>query len=125
MVVKSLGIKNHSYFIMVFLKDFDVRNVKVVRQESRSGSDIYYIRYIVNKLQYDINSVNPLFLIIKHLLGYIELIPGSRDRYLVFNEDSNDKVKDFWKFIEDKIEKLMKKKEEKIKLHLAMQTIKY
>ena len=125
MVVKSLGIKNHSYFIMVFLKDFDVRNVKVVRQESRSGADIYYIRYIVNKLQYDINSVNPLFLIIKHLLGYIELIPGSRDRYLVFNEDSNDKVKDFWKFIEDKIEKLMKKKEEKIKLHLAMQTIKY
>ena len=113
MVVKSLGIKNHSYFIMVFLKDFDVRNVKVVRQESRSGADIYYIRYIVNKLQYDINSVNPLFLIIKHLLGYIELIPGSRDRYLVFNEDSNDKVKDFWKFIEDKIEKLMKKKKKR------------
>ena len=112
MVVKSLRIKNHSYYFwddMVYLKDFDVRNVKVVRQESRIGADIYYIRYIAIKPQYDINSGNPLFLIVKHLLGRIELIPGSSDRYLVFNEDSNDKIKDFWEFIEDEIVKLMKK----------------
>ena len=126
MVVKSLGIKNHSYYFwddMVYLKDFDIRNVKVVWQESKIGADIYYIRYIVNKPQYNIKSVNPLFLIIKHLIGRVELLPGSGDRYLVFNEDSNDKIKDFWKFIEDKIDQLMKKK--MIKLHLAMQAIKY
>ena len=125
MVVKPLVIKNNSFYFwddMVYLKDFDVRNVKVVRYESRIGADIYYIRYIKSKPQYDINSVHPLFLIVKHLLGRIELIPGSSDRYLVFNEDSNDKMKDFWKFIEDKIDKLMKKM---IKLHFAMQTIKY
>ena len=113
MVVKSLGIKNHSYYFwddMVYLKDFDIRNVKVVWQESKIGADIYYIRYIVNKPQYNIKSVNPLFLIIKHLIGRVELLPGSGDRYLVFNEDSNDKIKDFWKFIEDKIDQLMKKK---------------
>ena len=112
MAVKQLIIKNHSYYFsddMVYLKDIDVENVKVVKQESRIGADIYYIRYIVNKPQYDINSVNSIFLIVKHLLGRIELIPGSSDGYSVFNEDSNDKIKDFWKFIEDKIDKLMKK----------------
>ena len=60
-----------------------VKHVKVVRYESKVGDDIYCIRYIVNKPQYDINSVNPLFLIAKHLLGRIELIPGSSDRYMV------------------------------------------
>ena len=64
MVVKLLVTKNHSFYFwddMVYLKDFDVRNVKVVRYESRIGADIYCIRYIVNKPQYNIKSVNPLF----------------------------------------------------------------
>ena len=100
-----------------------ILKILMLSYESRIDADIYCIRYIVNKPQYNIKSVNPLFLIIKHLLGRIELIPGSSDRYLVCNEDSNDKIKNFWKFIEDKIDKLMKKK--MIKLHLAMQTIKY
>ena len=46
----------------------------------------YHIGYIVNKPQYDIDSVNPLYLIIRNLVGRIEKIQGSSDRYLVVDE---------------------------------------
>ena len=52
MVVKSLKIKNKSYYFwddIVYLNDFDVKLVKVVRRESQIGVDIYYIGYVVNK----------------------------------------------------------------------------
>ena len=64
MVVKSLKIKSKSYYFwddMVYLDDFDVKLVKVVRRESRIGVDIYSIGYVVNKPQYDINSINLLY----------------------------------------------------------------
>ena len=77
MVAKSLKIKNKSSYFwddMVYLDDFDVKLVKVVRRESQIGVDIYYIGYVVNKPQYDTESVNPLYLIIKHLFGCVEKI---------------------------------------------------
>ena len=43
MVVKSLKIKtksNYYYDDMIYLDDFDVKLVKVVKQESRIGADI-------------------------------------------------------------------------------------
>ena len=52
MAVESLKIKNKSYYFwddMVYLDDFDVNLVKIIRRESRIGVDIYYIGYIVNK----------------------------------------------------------------------------
>ena len=51
---------------MVYLDDFDVKLVKVARRESGIGVDIYYIGYIVDKPQYNISSVNPLYLIIRN-----------------------------------------------------------
>ena len=109
MVVKSLKIKNKSYYFwgdMVHLDDFDVKLVKVVRRESRIGVDIYYIGYVVNKPQYDIKSVNSLYLIVKHLFGRIEKIEISSDRYLVVDENNKEVINVFdklWKFIEDEI----------------------
>ena len=90
-----------------------VKLVKLVRRESRIDVDIYYIGYIVNKAQYDIDSVNPLYLIIRNLVDRIEKIQSSSDRYLVF-EESNKKVisvfDKLWKFIKDEINRLVKKK---------------
>ena len=48
----------------------------------------YHIGYIVNKPQYDIDSVNPLYLIIRNLVGRVEKIQGSSDRYLVVDESN-------------------------------------
>ena len=115
MVVESLKIKNTSYYFwndMVYLDDFDVKLVKVARRESRIDVDIYYIGYIVNKAQYDIDSVNPLYLIIRNLVDRIEKIQSSSDRYLVSDESNKKVISVFdklWKFIKDEINRLVKK----------------
>ena len=118
MVVESLKIKNTYYYYyyddIVYLDDFDVKLVKVVRQKSRIGVDIYYIGYVVNKPQYDIDSVNPLYLIIRNLIGRKEKIEGLRDRYLVVDESNKKVITVFdklWKFIKDEINRLIKKKD--------------
>ena len=123
MIVESLKIKNTSCYFwndMVNLDDFDVKLIKVVRRESRIDVDIYYIGYIVNKPQYDIDSVNPLYLIVRHLFGRVEKIQGSSDRYLVVDESNKKVISVFdklWKFIKDEINRLIKKM---IKLLLVM-----
>ena len=64
------------------------------------------------KSEYDINSINPLYLIVKSLLGRIEKIEGSSDRYLVVDENNKEVINVFdklWKFIEDEINRLMKR----------------
>ena len=97
---------------MVYLDDFNVELVKVVRRESRIGVDIYYIGYIVDKPQYNINSVDPLYLIIRNLVGRIEKIEGSSDRYLVVDESNKKVINVFdklWEFIKDEINRLIKK----------------
>ena len=63
MVIKSLKIKNQSYYHwnnIIFIDDFDIKFVKIVKRESRIGADIYCIGYVVNKLEYDMNSAKPL-----------------------------------------------------------------
>ena len=114
MVVEPLKIKskcNYYWDDMVYLDDFDVKLVKVVRRESRIAVDIYYIGYVL-KPEYDINSTNPLYLIVKSLLGHIEKIEGSSDRYLVVDENNKEVINAFdklWKFIEDEINRLIKR----------------
>ena len=83
MVIKSLKIKNQSYYYwyyIIFIDDFNIKFFKIAKRESRAGIDIYYIGYVVNKLEYDINSVKPLCLSVESLLGSVEKIDGSNDR---------------------------------------------
>ena len=115
MVVESLQIKNTSYYFwndIIYLDNFDVKLVKVVRRESRIDVDIYYIWYVVNKPQYHINSINPLYLIIRHLFGRAEKMQRSSDRYVVVDESNKKVISVFdklWKFIKDEINRLIKR----------------
>ena len=68
-----------------------------------TGIDIYYIRYVVNKLEYDVNSVKPLYLSVKSLLGSVEKVDGSSDRYLVIDK-SNTKVINVFNTLREYIE---------------------
>ena len=98
MVIKSLKIKNQSYCYwndIIFIDDFDIRYLKIAKRESQIGVDIYYIGYVVNKLEYDINSVKPLYLSVKSLLGSVEKIDGSRDRYLVIDKSNIEVINVF------------------------------
>ena len=84
--------------------------VKVFRRELRIDVDIYYIGYVVDKPQHNINSVYLLYLILRNLVSRIEKIEGSSDRYLVVDE-SNKKVINVFpklcKFLKDEINRLI------------------
>ena len=109
MVIKSLKIKNQSYYYwndIIVIDDFDIKFFKIVQRESRIGVDIYYIGYVVNKLEYDTNSVKHLYLSVKRLLGSVEEIDGSSDRYLVTDKSNIEVINVFntlREYIEDKI----------------------
>ena len=64
--------------------------LKINKRENRENNNIYYISYIINKLEYDISIVNNLYIAIQNLYCTIEKIDGSRDRYLVI--DKNNKL---------------------------------
>ena len=96
---------------MVYLDDFDVKLVEVVRRESRIGVDIYYIGYVLEPKD-DINIISPLYLVVRHLFGRVEKIQGSGDRYLVVDENNKEVINVFdklWEFIKDEINRLIKR----------------
>ena len=74
---------------MVNLKDFDSRLLKLDKNSS-IDINIYYIGYVTKKPEYNINSVNPLYLLIAELDDYIE-------------DSKNEVLKKVWSGIKDQI----------------------
>ena len=109
MVIKSLKIKKQSYYYwndIIFIDNFDIKYFKITKRESRIGIDIYYIGYVVNKLEYDMNNVKLLYLSVTSLLGSVEKIDGSNDRYLVIDKSNIEVINVFntlRKYLEDKV----------------------
>ena len=55
MVVKSLKIKNVSYYFwndIIYLNKFANSMLKINKRENRENNSIYYISYITNKPEY-------------------------------------------------------------------------
>ena len=74
MVLKEINIKNRTYYFyndITNLKDFDPTLLKLDKK-SVMDINIYYIGYVTKKPGYNINSVNPLYLNIKELDGFID-----------------------------------------------------
>ena len=109
MGTESLKIKNQSYYYwsdIVYIDDFDIKYLKINKRESRVGIDIYYIGYILYKLHYITNRAVLLYLNVKSLLGSVEKINGSSDRYLVIDKSNIEIINVFntiKEHIEDKI----------------------
>ena len=85
MDIKSLEIKtktNYNWNDIVYINDFNVNSLEIIKRESRIDGNIYYIGYVL-KPDYDYNTINPLCFVINRLIGYIEEIEGSSDKYLV------------------------------------------
>ena len=104
MEAKSLKIKNESMFYpnnMIQLNNFDCQLLKINKRENRENNNIYYISYKINKPEHGINGINNLFFVVDYLRGKIEKINGSKDRYLVINEDSlmNEKNINFFYYL--------------------------
>ena len=110
MDIKSLKIKTKTFYNwddIVCINDFDVNTLEIIKRESKIGVNIYYIGYVL-KLNYDYNTINPLYFVISPLIGYIEEIEGSSDKYLVVatsvrNKDIIIVLDRVWGSIENKI----------------------
>ena len=85
MDIKSLEIRiktNYNWDDIVYINDFDANSLEIIKRESRIGANIYYIGYVLNP-DYEHSTINPLYFVINNLIGYIEEIEGSSDKYLV------------------------------------------
>ena len=108
MDINSLEIKNKTNYDLDnirYIDDFNVNSLKITKKESRIGANIYYTRCDLNL---DDDTIIPLYFIINRLIGYIEEIDRSSDKYLVVASSVRNKniisVLDMiWASIEDKI----------------------
>ena len=94
MDITSLKIKtktDYNWDDTVYVYDFDVNLVEIIKRESRIGTNIYYIRYMLEPEYYYKNSIKPLYFVINRLFDFIEKIEGSSDRCLVVNIN-NEKI---------------------------------
>ena len=74
MVTKQLNIKNRTYYFwndQINIKNFNPALLKLDKK-SPIGANIYYIGYVTKKPEYNIDSVNPLYLVIDEIDGFIE-----------------------------------------------------
>ena len=110
--VKQINIKNRTYYfynIQTNLKDFDVSLLKVDKKDYKE-IDIYYIGYVkVKKIVNcnNINSVNPLYLMINEMIGHFE--EKNENKYFVLggvdeNKEVSKKYEEVWKGIKKEIE---------------------
>ena len=108
MVINSLEIKgktNYDLDNIGYIGDFDVNSLKITKKESRIGANIYYTRCALNL---DDDIIIPLYFLINRLIGFIEEIDGSSDKYLVVvsslrNKNIINALNMVWSSIEDKI----------------------
>ena len=108
MVINSLEIKNKTNYDLDnigYIDDFDVNSLKITEKESRIGTNIYYTRCALNL---DDDIIIPLNFLINRLIGFIEEIDGSSDKYLVVvsslcNKNIINVLDMVWSSIKDKI----------------------
>ena len=70
------------------------------------GNDVYYIGYITRKPQYNISSVNPLYLMINKK-GHFEEV--DRDKYLSISSENGDIMQKYQEVF-DGIKEIIKKR---------------
>ena len=111
--IKQIDIKNRTHYFyndIIDLKDFDARLLKIDKK-SYKNIGIYNIGYITLRKIDDcesIYSVNPLYLRVDHVNGYIE--EKGINKYLVFN--STDENKELLKKYNDVFNRIRDKTEE-------------
>ena len=102
MDMEPLKIKtqaNYNWDDIIYINDFDEDSLEIIKRESKIGVNIYYIKY---------STLRPFYFVINRLIGYIEEIEGSSDKYLVVlrslrNKNITSFLNKIWGSIEDQI----------------------
>ena len=110
--VQQIKIKNWTYYFcndQINSKDFDTRLLKVDKKNYKEIG-IYYIGYVTVKKMANfnnINSVNPLYLMINEMIGHFE--EKNENKYLVLddvdeNKEVSKKYEEVWESVKKDIE---------------------
>ena len=111
MVTKQINLKNRSYYFrndQIWINNSDAKNLKLDKK-SVTDINIYYIGYVTKKTEYNINSVNPLYLFISAFDRFID--EKNRNKYLniTLTDNNNDvliKYAEVCNGMKDKIKKI-------------------
>ena len=111
MVLKQLNIKNRTYYFYDDIINLEKFNPSLLKLDKKSVMDIniYYIGYVTKKPEYNINRVNPLYLLIRELDGFIDEKNGSKYLNINLTDSNNDaliKYAEVWSGIKDQIKKI-------------------
>ena len=108
MTIRQLNIKGSTYYFyndLINIKKFNINNLKLDKMNVL-GNNVYYIGYITSKPQWNVKSVNPLYLMINRINGHFEKVDG--DKYLIISSE-NDDIKQKYKEVFDEIKEIIKK----------------
>ena len=109
-ITKQMNIKKRTYCFyndLIDIKDFDLKLSKLDKK-SYKNIDIYYIGFITKKDKYKINGVNPLYLLVHRIDGFIEK-KGNKYFNIAFTDSNNDVLKKYAEVrngVKDQIEKM-------------------
>ena len=106
--IRSLEIKTKTTYDwddIFYINDNDVNSLEIIKRESKIGANIYHIGYVFDP---DYNAIKPVHFLIHRLIGYIEEIEGSSDKYLIVTSSVRNKniisvIDMIWASIKDKI----------------------
>ena len=112
MNINSSEMKNKTTYVInniSHFNDFNVNSLRVTKKESRIDANIYYIRRTLSQDDDDDDDTTiPIYFYINELIGYIEEIDGSSDKYLIVvsrlrNKNIISAIDTLWISIENKI----------------------
>ena len=82
---------------MINVKDFDPKLLKLDKKLFQNIA-IYYIGYVTKEDDYKINSVNPIYLLVDEIDGFIEEKEGNKYLNIAFTDSNSEVLKNMQKF---------------------------
>ena len=111
MATKQINLKNRSFYFwndQIWINNFNAKNLRLDKK-SVVNINIYYIGYVTEKPEYNINGVNPLYLFISELDRFIDENNGNKYLSITLTDSNNDvliKYAEVWNGIKNQIKKI-------------------
>ena len=108
MAIRQLNNEGRTYYFyndLINIKNFNSNNLKL-EKKSLLGNSVYYIGCITKKPQWNVNSVNPSYLMISRIKGHFEEVDG--DKYLIISSENGD-IMQKYEEVFDGIKEIIKK----------------
>ena len=108
MAIRQPNIEGKTYYFyndLINIKSFNINNLKLDKK-GVLGNDFYCIGYITKKPQWNVNSVNPLYLMINRIKGHFEEVDGHK--YLIISSE-NDDIMQKYEEVFDGIKEIIRK----------------